>query len=200
VSRFTVNQLLGGRRAVTPEMALRLGHVLDTSAEMWLKLQAQVDLYEARRALGGDICQADPTARTGPGAEVGGSGVNRRIFGADRGGRRVGSHKDTKAQRGRAGGEREAVLPTGPGVRTEDSRLPAAREIASILRAYVPSCLCVNPSRRPGAARRWTSGGGVRASLLDLGISPPNPPSRRHRSPCTAAPAGSGTAAPSPPG
>ena len=55
VSRFTVNQVLGGRRAVSPEMALRLGHVLDTSPEMWLKLQAQVDLYEARRALGDDL-------------------------------------------------------------------------------------------------------------------------------------------------
>lgn len=55
VSRFTVNQVLGGRRAVSPEMALRLGHVLDTSPEMWLKLQAQVDLYEARRALGADL-------------------------------------------------------------------------------------------------------------------------------------------------
>lgn len=57
VSRFTVNQVLGGRRAVTPEMALRLGHVLDTSPDMWLKLQAQVDLYEARRALGADIAR-----------------------------------------------------------------------------------------------------------------------------------------------
>jgi addiction module HigA family antidote len=28
VSRFTVNQVLGGRRAVSAEMALRLGHVL----------------------------------------------------------------------------------------------------------------------------------------------------------------------------
>src|SRR5687767_9788160 len=68
VSRFTVNQVLGGRRAVTPEMALRLGHVLETSPELWLKLQAQVDLYEARRALGGDIAKlprlrgADPLA------------------------------------------------------------------------------------------------------------------------------------------
>lgn len=55
VSRFTVNQVLGGRRAVTAEMALRLGHVLDTSPELWLKLQAQVDLFEARRAAGAKI-------------------------------------------------------------------------------------------------------------------------------------------------
>lgn len=57
VSRFTVNQVLGGRRAVSAEMALRLGHVLDTSPELWLKLQAQVDLFEARRAAGAAIAK-----------------------------------------------------------------------------------------------------------------------------------------------
>jgi addiction module HigA family antidote len=57
VSRFTVNQVLGGRRGVTAEMALRLGHVLDTSPELWLKLQAQVDLFEARRAAGAEIAK-----------------------------------------------------------------------------------------------------------------------------------------------
>jgi addiction module HigA family antidote len=54
VSRFTVSQVLGGRRAVSTEMALRLGHVLDTSPELWLKLQAQVDLFEARRGAGAE--------------------------------------------------------------------------------------------------------------------------------------------------
>lgn len=57
VSRFTVNQVLGGRRGVSAEMALRLGHVLDTSPELWLKLQAQVDLFEARRAVGAEIAK-----------------------------------------------------------------------------------------------------------------------------------------------
>jgi addiction module HigA family antidote len=55
VSRFTVNQVLNGRRGVSPEMALRLAHVLGTSAEMWLTLQARVDLFEARRKLGAEI-------------------------------------------------------------------------------------------------------------------------------------------------
>ena len=70
VSRFTVNQVLGGRRGVTAEMALRLGHVLDTSPELWLKLQAQVDLFEARRAAGAEIARlprlrtADPEERS----------------------------------------------------------------------------------------------------------------------------------------
>lgn len=55
VSRFTVNQLLNSRRGVSPEMALRLAHVLSTSAEMWLTLQARVDLFDARRKLGSEI-------------------------------------------------------------------------------------------------------------------------------------------------
>ncbi len=55
VSRFTVNQMLNGRRGVSADMALRLSHVLGTSAEMWLSLQAKVDLYEARRRAGEEI-------------------------------------------------------------------------------------------------------------------------------------------------
>ncbi|SFK37307.1 addiction module antidote protein, HigA family [Sphingomonas sp. NFR04] len=55
VSRHSVNQLLNSRRAVTPEMALRLERVLDTSADMWLNLQAQVDLHDARQKIGDDL-------------------------------------------------------------------------------------------------------------------------------------------------
>jgi addiction module HigA family antidote len=66
VSRFTVNQVLGGRRGVTAEMALRLGHVLDTSPELWLKLQAQVDLFEARRAAGAEIAKLPRLRKAGP--------------------------------------------------------------------------------------------------------------------------------------
>lgn len=66
VSRFTVNQVLGGRRAVSAEMALRLGHVLDTSPELWLKLQAQVDLFEARRAAGAEIAKLPKLRKADP--------------------------------------------------------------------------------------------------------------------------------------
>lgn len=57
VSRFTVNQILRERRSVTPDMALRLGHVLNTSPEMWLRLQSQLDLFEARLRLQDQIAQ-----------------------------------------------------------------------------------------------------------------------------------------------
>lgn len=55
VSRFSVNQIINEKRAVTPEMALRLAHVTSTTPEFWLNLQREVDLYEARRKLGSKL-------------------------------------------------------------------------------------------------------------------------------------------------
>jgi addiction module HigA family antidote len=57
VSRFTVNQVLNGRRAISPDMALRLEAVLGTSPQMWLRLQADYDLFEARERLGDTLGQ-----------------------------------------------------------------------------------------------------------------------------------------------
>lgn len=55
VSRLTVNQLINGKRTVTAEMALRLGRVLNTSAEFWLDLQRAIDLHDARTALAAEL-------------------------------------------------------------------------------------------------------------------------------------------------
>jgi len=49
VSRLTVSQLLHEHRALSPDMAMRLEKLLGTSAESWLRMQAAVDLWEARR-------------------------------------------------------------------------------------------------------------------------------------------------------
>jgi addiction module HigA family antidote len=55
-----VTATLDGRRAITADMAIRLGRAVGTSAEMWLHLQAAHDLAEARRAgVGADV---DPLA------------------------------------------------------------------------------------------------------------------------------------------
>jgi addiction module HigA family antidote len=51
VSRFSVNQIINGRRSITAEMALRLARVISTTPDFWLKLQRDVDLYNARRNL-----------------------------------------------------------------------------------------------------------------------------------------------------
>jgi antitoxin HigA-1 len=55
VSRFSVNQIIKGRRAVTAEMALRLSHVLSTTPKLWLDLQRDVDIYEARLNISDEV-------------------------------------------------------------------------------------------------------------------------------------------------
>ena len=51
VSRQTVNELLRERRAVSPEMALRLAQLFGNSPEFWLNAQRAVDLWDARQEL-----------------------------------------------------------------------------------------------------------------------------------------------------
>lgn len=42
-----VNQIIRGKRSVTPDTALRLSKVLGTSVGLWLNLQLAWDLYQA---------------------------------------------------------------------------------------------------------------------------------------------------------
>ena len=60
VSRQSVNELLRERRAVSPEMALRLGKLFDTTPEFWLNLQRNVDLWDAARGLKREIAHIRP--------------------------------------------------------------------------------------------------------------------------------------------
>lgn len=47
VSRQSANEVVRERRAVSTEMAMRLGRLFGTSAEYWLNLQRNVDLWES---------------------------------------------------------------------------------------------------------------------------------------------------------
>ena len=60
VSRQTVNELLRERRAVSPEMALRLSRLFGNTAEFWLNAQRAVDLWEAARTIRGKIERISP--------------------------------------------------------------------------------------------------------------------------------------------
>lgn len=60
VSRQTVNELLRERRAVSPEMALRLSRLFGNTAEFWLNAQRSVDLWEAAQAIKSEIDRIDP--------------------------------------------------------------------------------------------------------------------------------------------
>ncbi len=46
VSRLTVSELLHERRAVSPDMAMRLGRLLGNGPEIWLRMQQSLDLWE----------------------------------------------------------------------------------------------------------------------------------------------------------
>jgi addiction module HigA family antidote len=60
VSRQTINELLRERRAVTPEMALRLARLFGNTPEFWLNAQRAIDLWEASQALQEEIARITP--------------------------------------------------------------------------------------------------------------------------------------------
>ena len=60
VSRQSINELLRGRRAVSPEMSIRLSRLFGNSPEFWMNAQRAVDLWEARQALKGEVDRIKP--------------------------------------------------------------------------------------------------------------------------------------------
>lgn len=50
VSRQSVNELVRERRALSPDMALRLARLFSTSPQYWLNMQRNVDLWESLNA------------------------------------------------------------------------------------------------------------------------------------------------------
>ncbi|MCC5863073.1 MAG: HigA family addiction module antidote protein [Gammaproteobacteria bacterium] len=60
VSRQSVNELLRERRAVSPEMALRLGRLFGNSPEFWLNAQRAVDLWDAAQVIKKDVARIKP--------------------------------------------------------------------------------------------------------------------------------------------
>lgn len=48
ISRRRVNEIVNGRRGLTPDTALRLARYFGTGPELWLHLQVAWDLHRAR--------------------------------------------------------------------------------------------------------------------------------------------------------
>lgn len=44
----TINEIINHKRGISPEMAVRLARYFGTSAEVWLNLQTQHELYKVR--------------------------------------------------------------------------------------------------------------------------------------------------------
>jgi addiction module HigA family antidote len=60
VSRQSINELLRERRAISPDMALRLARLFGNSAEFWLNAQRAVDLWDAAQSIKKDVARIKP--------------------------------------------------------------------------------------------------------------------------------------------
>lgn len=60
VSRQSINELLRGRRAVSPEMALRLSRLFGNTPEFWLNAQRAVDLWDAAQSIQDEVARIKP--------------------------------------------------------------------------------------------------------------------------------------------
>ncbi len=49
VSRVTLSRVINGRSAITADMALRIGKWVGNGPEIWLRMQGQYDLSQARK-------------------------------------------------------------------------------------------------------------------------------------------------------
>jgi antitoxin HigA-1 len=66
VNHQALANVLNGKSAISPEMAVRLQAFMangDEGAEFWLRLQAEYDLWHARRALKAEIAKIKPAPR-----------------------------------------------------------------------------------------------------------------------------------------
>ena len=44
-----INEIVNCKRSISPDFALKLEQVLGTAAEMWVRIQAEYDLWVARK-------------------------------------------------------------------------------------------------------------------------------------------------------
>jgi addiction module HigA family antidote len=64
VTRVALSRVLNGKAAISADMALRLAAALGGSAESWLHMQANHDLWRAERSLRREVARIAPIKRT----------------------------------------------------------------------------------------------------------------------------------------
>ncbi len=60
-----INELINGKRGITPSTALRLAKYFGTSAGFWMNLQLRWDLYRAQKKEASQLEQIEPRVLTG---------------------------------------------------------------------------------------------------------------------------------------
>lgn len=63
-----ISQIIQGKRAITGDTALRLGHWFQTSAQFWLNLQSAYDLRVATDQVGREVAALPTKAKRRAGA------------------------------------------------------------------------------------------------------------------------------------
>src|SRR5712692_5514589 len=57
ITRVTLSRVLNGKAGISANMAIRLAAALGTSAEFWMNMQAQYDLWRAKRSRQPVVCK-----------------------------------------------------------------------------------------------------------------------------------------------
>ena len=65
VSQNAATELINGNRAITPEMAVRLGRAFRTMPEYWMRLQVDYDLRRAERTIAEEAERITPLVELG---------------------------------------------------------------------------------------------------------------------------------------
>ena len=60
ITRVRLSEIIRGRRAITPDTALRLSRCFDTTPEFWLGLQTDVQLWDTLQAHGAEYESIKP--------------------------------------------------------------------------------------------------------------------------------------------
>ncbi len=60
MSYVRLNEIVNGRRGVTPDTALRFGRLFGTTPDFWLKAQLACDLYAAQQKWGAEVEEIKP--------------------------------------------------------------------------------------------------------------------------------------------
>lgn len=63
VTRVALSRILNGKAGISADMAVRLAAALGGSAESWLHMQANYDLWRAEKALKRKVAKIEPLKR-----------------------------------------------------------------------------------------------------------------------------------------
>ena len=60
ITRVRLSEIIRGKRAITPDTALRLARFFDATPEFWLGLQTDLNLWDALQAHGAEYEKIKP--------------------------------------------------------------------------------------------------------------------------------------------